>query len=209
MSSFKPAFSHWSRATYQLPSSEQGASEGSGPGNPCQKEVEGRILEAGDLKESHRGLSWAGKVSAVDRDLKVPTKLILRGRANKAHSKRKSYWCCPAVTRSVGRKLQWFWRLSGMRSGPVLLVPQVPESQRSVRPGLPLCFPRIPDWERGVWLDAGRSHLPPRLNGGSCETAERKGSVRPVGRSRNTVWAPPEAPQHPCPAVSGDTPVSL
>lgn len=43
--------------------------------------------------------------------------------------------------------------------------------------------------EREVWLDTVRSHLPPRgLKGGSCETAERKGSVRPVGRSRNTVW---------------------
>ena len=57
--------------------------------------------------------------------------------------------------------------------------------QHSVRPGLWFCFSRIPEWERGVWLDAVRRHLPPQgLNGGSCETLERKGSVRPVGRSR-------------------------
>ena len=36
-------------------------------------------------------------------------------------------------------------------------------------------------------LDAVRRHLPPQgLNSGSCETLERKGSVRSVGRSRNT-----------------------
>ena len=144
MSSFKPAFSHWSRATYQLPSSEQGASEGSGPGNPCQKEVEGRILEAGDLKESHRGLSWAGKVSAVDRDLKVPTKLTLRGRANKAHSKRKSYWCCPAVTRSVGREAAVVLETvrDAVRSGPAC--PPGPRIPAQCSPWPPALFSQDP-----------------------------------------------------------------
>ena len=77
--------------------------------------------------------------------------------------------------------------------------------QHSVRPGLWFCFSRIPEWERGVWLDAVRRHLPPQgLNGGSCETLERKGSVRPVGEAGKYSLGfllgrgqtLPEAPQH-------------
>ena len=93
------------------------------------------------------------------------------------------------MTRSVGREAAVVLETvrDAVRSGPACPPgPRIP-AQCSPWPPDP---PRIPDWERGVWLDAGRSHLPPRgLNGGSYETAERKGSVRPVGRSRNTVWA--------------------